>query len=333
MTRPGLVLLLALALAVSGCQFEELAPPRRHRIGTTPDLQADLAGHLDSLQARTALYARDLTTGREVAVRADEPMNTASVIKLAIMVLAYRDAEAGTFDLEARRTLRPEDFRGGSGVLRQFAPGLQPTWRDLVTQMIVTSDNTATDLVIAAVGLDRVNRMLDSLGYTETRLRTTTGALFRGVWEAADSGNARLSDREVFERGFPSDSGAAARDFAYAQDSTRWLGRTTARETGHLLEQIERGELAGPAATAAMRRTLLAQVYSSRLPLRLRSLAEVAHKTGDWPPVLANDAGIVYAPKGPIVVVVFGSENRGDYLALEGAIGVVARDLFDAWGR
>jgi beta-lactamase class A len=330
-TRIGLTLCLALTLGA--CRFVELAPPRRHSPSTTTDLQADLAGHLDSLQARTALYARDLTTGREIAIRADEPMNTASVIKLAIMVLAYRDAEEGRLDLDARRTLRPENFRRGSGVLQLFAPGLQPTNRDLVTQMIVTSDNTATDLMIATVGLDRVNRMLDSLGYTETRLRTTTGAAFRGTWELVDSANAGLTDREVFERGFPSDSGAAARNFAYTQDSTRWLGRTTARETGRLLEQIERGELAGPQSTQAMRQTLQDQVYSSRLPLRLPAGARVGHKTGDWPPALANDVGIIYTARGPIVVAVFGSDNRGDYLALEGAIGVVARDLFDAWGR
>ena len=331
MTRIGLTLFLALALGA--CRFVELAPPRRHSPSTTPDLQADLAGHLDSLRARTSLYAKDLATGREIAIRADEPMNTASVVKLAIMVLAYRDAEAGRLDLEARRPLQPEDFRGGSGVLQQFGAGLQPTYRDLVTQMIVTSDNTATDIMIGTVGLDRVNRMLDSLGYVETRLRTTTGAAFRGTWELVDSANAKLTDREVFERGFPRDTGAPARNLAYTQDSTRWLGRTTARETGRLLEQIERGELAGPGATEAMRQTLLGQVYDSRLPARLPEGVRVGHKTGDWPPALANDVGIIYTARGPIVVAVFGSDNRGDYLALEGAIGVVARDLFDAWGR
>ena len=331
MTRARLVLLLS--TVVVACQVVELAPPRRHGAGTMPNLEADLAGHLDSLQARTSLYAKDLTTGREIAIRADEPMNTASVIKLAIMVLAYRDAEAGRLDMDARRALRPEDFRGGTGVLRQFEAGLQPTYRDLVTQMIVTSDNTATDIMIGTLGLDRINRMLDSLGYVETRLRTTTGAAFRGTWEQLDTANVRLSDREVFERGFPTDSGAAARNFAYTQDSTRWLGRTTARETGRLLEQIERGELAGPGATEAMRQTLLGQVFHSRLPTRLPEGTRVGHKTGDWPPALANDVGIIYTVRGPIVVAVFASDNRGDFLSLEGAIGVVARDLFEAWGR
>src|SRR5205823_11763940 len=143
-----------------------------------------------------------------------------------------------------------------------FAPGLQPTLRDLVTQMIVTSDNTATDIVIGRVGLARVNRLLDSLGYGETRLRMTVAQTFRAVWEQLDPKYAALTDREVYERGSPSDSAAARRSAAFVLDSAKWLGRTTAREMGRLLEQLERGELASPTSTSAMRRTLRQQLYA-----------------------------------------------------------------------
>ena len=36
-----------------------------------------------------------------------------------------------------------------------FTPGLEPTYRDLIAQMIATNDNTATDILIAQVGLPR----------------------------------------------------------------------------------------------------------------------------------------------------------------------------------
>ena len=45
------------------------------------------------------------------------------------------------------------------------------------------------------------------------------------------------------------------------------------------------------------------QAGSRRLPHFLG--VPVAHKTGDFPPVLANDVGIVYAKSGPIVVSFF----------------------------
>lgn len=303
------------------------------RDAATSRLEASVRTRLDSLDARSSLFARHLPSGREIAVRADQPMNALSVIKIPVMVLAFRDAEAGRLDLSERYRIRPEDLRRGSGLLQTFAPGLEPTYRDLVEQMIITSDNTATDILIHRLGLDRVNRMLEGLGYRETRLRATTGDLFRGVWVQADPRHASLSDLEVYERGFPQDSLAAQRTFAFEGDSTKWLGRTTAREMSRLLEQIHRGELASPEQSREMVDILGRQFYSSRLPQRIRFRARVAHKTGDWPPYAGNDVGILYHPGGPTVVSVFTSQNRGDFFDMEAILGRIAEQLVDQWGE
>ena len=312
------------AIVLTGCQ------------PSAPDLEQSLRARLDSLEATTSLYAKHLPNGREVAVRADEPRNTLSVIKIPVMVLAYREAEAGRFNLDQRHTIRPEELRRGSGLLQTFAVGLAPTYRDLIMQMIITSDNTATDILINRLGLERVNAMLAELGYRETRLRATTGALFRGVWEQLDSAHARLRDREVYQRGFPGDSAAPARTFAFEGDSTKWLGRTTAREISRLLEQIHSGELASREHSDEMIRILRRQFYSSRLPRFLgfqRGVSGVAHKTGDWPPYAGNDVGIIYTAGGPIVVSIFVTQNRGSFLTLEETHGHVARDLVAAWAE
>jgi beta-lactamase class A len=195
-----------------------------------PTLEKTVRSRLDALDAHSTLYAKHLESGREIAVRADEPVNTVSVIKLPVMVLAYRDADAGRLGLDERHVIAPEEMRRGTGILQSFAVGLNPTWRDLVTQMIITSDNTATDILIARLGLERVNQMLDALGYKETRLRMTIGQLFRGVWEQTDPKNASLSDRQVFERGFPDDAAAPSRSLTYVADPSKWFGRTTPRQ-------------------------------------------------------------------------------------------------------
>ena len=52
--------------------------------------------------------------GGEVAVRSDDPVDTLSVIKLPILVLAYRDVEAGALDLDERCLIAPEDLRNGA---------------------------------------------------------------------------------------------------------------------------------------------------------------------------------------------------------------------------
>lgn len=283
------------------------------------DVTTTIRARLDSLHAHGTFYAKSLATGKEIAVRADEPMNTASVIKIPVMILAFRDADAGTLDLAERYPVRAEDVRGGTGLLRTFAAGVQPTTLDLITQMIITSDNTATDIMIAKVGgVARVNRFLDSLGFRETRLQMTVADVFR----------AQQQYRPAL-----ADTSASARSMAFVLDPTQWLGRTTAREISRLLERIERGELASQRATGDMRRILRAQLYASRLPQRVRFQVTMGHKTGDWPPILGNDVGIMYAPSGPIVLAVFTNGNTGSFFDLEATEGRIAEDVLSAWGR
>lgn len=298
---------------------------------STATLATYVQTQLDALAARTTCYAIHLPTGREIAIRADEPVNTLSIIKVPIMVLAYRDAEAGLLDLDARYPIGADDLRRGSGVLQRFAPGLQPTYRDLVTQMIMTSDNTATDILIARLGLARVNALLLDLGYPETRLQATTGQLFRRLWSLFDPNYATLTDREVFDRGFPTDAEASARSFAFEGTPAEWLGCTTAREIGGLLTQIERGAAATPASCAEMVAILRQQLYNSRLPQQIAFRAAIGHKTGDWPPIAGNDTGIIYGQRGPIVVALFATQNRGSFFELEATHGRVAAALLDAW--
>lgn len=311
---------IVLALA-AGCA----APP------DAPSLDEYIWSTLDSLDAQTTLYAKHLPSGREIAIRADEPVNTLSIIKIPIMVLAYRDAEAGRLELDARYRLRPEDMRRGSGILQTFAPGLEPTYRDLIALMIITSDNSATDIMIDTVGLHRVNEMLEELGYEETRLQHTTGDLFRAVWEMVDPANARLSHRQVFERGFPVEPEIDQDYFRFEGDQNRWLGRTTAREISRLLEQLHDGELASREHSDEMLDILGQQFYDSRLPRHIKFRTTVAHKTGDWPPIAGNDAGIILGDGGPIVVAIFATQNRGSFYELEEAEGRIAEKLLNVW--
>ena len=318
------VVLLATVM-VWGCA------PEQDSVSQSGDLASRIEASLNSLNAKTSFYAKHLPSGREIAIRADEPMNALSVIKIPIMVLAYRDADAGTLELDERYQIQPEDMRRGSGLLQSFSPGIEPTYRDIITQMIITSDNTATDVVIKRLGLERVNTMLAEMGFDQTRLRATTGELFRAVLELAAPGNASLSDRDVFESGFPSDPEAAVRSFGFEGDSTQWLGRITAREISHMLEAIEENELASPESSDEMIGILRRQFYSSRLPQQLRGRASIAHKTGDWPPHAGNDVGILYYEGGPTVVAAFTNQNQGDFFELEAALGRIAVDLVDSW--
>ena len=120
-----------------------------------------LEGELARFPARTGLYVKHLATGEEAGVRADESFSSASVIKIPIMVRAFQLAEEKKIDLDERVPIQRSDLRDGSGVLQYHDLGIAPTIRDLLTQMIITSDNTATDLLTLRVGgVEELNEWL-----------------------------------------------------------------------------------------------------------------------------------------------------------------------------
>jgi beta-lactamase class A len=268
-------------------------------------LQRILDAELARFPGRAGVWVKHLTTGEEAAVRADETFNSASVIKIPVLLLAYQLARDGKLSLSDRLTIDKADVRGGSGVFRYHDPGLQPTLRDVLMQMVITSDNTATDLAIAKVGgVAAVNAWLDANKYGGAiRLTQTTGELFAkyGALKPGDDRNAKTNS-----------------------DRTFWLGEMTPRATGLMLEAFERGRILPTEATDEVRRVMRAQQAGARrLPHFLT--VPVAHKTGDFPPVLANDVGIVFARSGPIVISFFANEINGPYGEAEDRIGRVAQ--------
>ena len=111
-----------------------------------------------------AVYMKNLKTGEQIAVDADTTYETFSVIKVAIMAEVFRQAEAGKFSLDQRVELKPGDQRLPSGVLYTLQPGLTPTIRDLLTLMIIISDNEATDLLADKVTRASVTNFMHELG-------------------------------------------------------------------------------------------------------------------------------------------------------------------------
>jgi beta-lactamase class A len=276
------------------------AQPARPPSGLQPVLEKALAG----FPARVGVWVKHLTTGDEAGVRATETFNSASVIKIPVLVLAFQMAEKGQLSLAERVTITKEDIRGGSGIFRHHDVGLQPTLRDVLLQMVITSDNTATDIAIAKVGgVARVNAWLKESGYADgVRLTQTTGELFAKY--AALPQGANRNEKTNADRAY-------------------WLGEMTPQATGRMLEAIHTNRLTTQKSAEEMMRMMRAQQAGARrLPHFLT--VPVAHKTGDFPPVLANDVGIVFARSGPIVISFFANAIEGSYGEAEDRLGRAA---------
>lgn len=118
-----------------------------------------------------SVSAANLTTGETIEVNSSAVLPTASVIKVPILIALLRAVANGDADLDTRMTMTAEERTGGSGVLRLFAGGLQPTVHDVTTIMIAVSDNTATNMIIDLLGgVDVVDRAMVDLGLPGIRL-------------------------------------------------------------------------------------------------------------------------------------------------------------------
>lgn len=267
--------------------------------------RADLAGVLTPLinahEGDVAVAVKHLAKGDEFTHRPTETMPTASLIKLAILVEAYRQSEAKTLDLAKLLDLRKEDMVPGSGILtNHFPAGTKLSVEGAAHLMIAFSDNTATNLVLDQFGMKAVNETMAGLGLPETRVHS-----------------------KVFRRDTSIDPDRSVR---YG------LGSTTARDMLTLLEQLHAGTLVSGPASEAMRKHLAACDDKLKFPRLLPKDVKVLHKTGSVANI-RTDAGWIETPAGPIALVVLTANNKdtswGDTNAGDLLCAKVARAVYD----
>ena len=293
---------LSLLLLIPAFAQQQSVPPLSR-------LQAGIERITKSINADWGIYIKCLETGEEITLDADHQMDTMSVIKIPLMVEAFRQIEAGKFSLEDKITLKESDKRLGTGIIRSLDPGAILTIKDLLTLMVIVSDNTATDLMYAKVGgVESVNQLAQSYGLKSTRAIFTADAWFKAI------------------------NSAPSRDQFHREGKTPF-GLSSPRDIGKLLEMIERGQAVSKKSSDLMLQMLRGQVYTSRLPKYLTGTGfRVPHKTGDFLPYIANDVGILESPNRNIVVSVFTAHHYGTGAYLEDAIARVAEQVADYFG-
>ncbi|MEY3172629.1 MAG: D-alanyl-D-alanine carboxypeptidase DacC precursor [Planctomycetota bacterium] len=264
-------------------------------------LQDILKPLLETYPGTAGVLVRHLETGEEFQWRADAVQPTASLIKLAVMITAYRQSDAGQLDLNRMLELQASDKVPGSGILTDhFSAGMRISIRDAIRLMIRWSDNTATNLVVRATGLNAVTETMQSLGFPQTQLHSF---VYRG-------------------------------DTTIAPERSRLfgLGSTTAREIGGILEALHRGTVAAPESCRQMLEHLKNCEDRSMLARDLPESVAMAHKTGA---VSASrcDAGIVYGPKSAFLICVLTTANPDrswdDDNAAHLLMGRIARAAYD----
>ncbi|WP_093146414.1 serine hydrolase [Saccharopolyspora antimicrobica] len=136
-------------------------------VGFAERLRAELSQA--ELPGRVGFAAWDLTEREPVLLGAERVVPAASTIKVLIMISALRAVQGGRIGLDDEVEL-PAQRVGGAGLLRLLRSVDRISLRDLITLMIVVSDNAATNAVIDAVGFAAIRDCAADLGCTDTRV-------------------------------------------------------------------------------------------------------------------------------------------------------------------
>lgn len=300
-----------MGMALAGCAIGAVAQDG--------DLDAQVKAIVAAHQGKVAVYARQLNTGKELAIDADTPVQTASVIKLAILYEAMIEVREGRAKLDETITMPKGYAVGGSGILQFFDAPMTLTLKDVLTFMVIESDNTATDLAIDRFTVKAVDDRMAQLGLANTYL-------YKRVMKPA--------------------VGTLPADYAKFG-----LGKTTAREMAELMTDIgecklhpgaKRGEFApvddGDRAVCKVFLTMLTkQLGRNTIPRYLDPIGgegAIASKTGSLNQV-RNDVALVAGKSGVMVLSIFTWDNKSTLWTIdnegENTISKIARTIQQAW--
>lgn len=208
-----------------------------------------------------SIYVKQLDSGEEAYLH---PMRqkAASLIKIFIMAEAFNQKNQGKLDFNEVVTINKQD-QYAWGSLDKVPAGTRVTVGDLVEQMIVVSDNTATNILISKLGMDNVNALIKRLGCNETVLGR----------KMLDSAAAKAGHENY----------------------------TSPRDMGIVLEKIYNKECIDPVSDQKMLDILSRQQWNERIPANLPHDLKIAHKTGELGGAL-HDVGIVFGRQHDYII-------------------------------
>jgi beta-lactamase class A len=298
-------------------------------------LTTDIQQVVEKSGVSMGIALRHIESGEEILLNADSYYPLASVVKVPLLVEACCQMAAGTFRPTDRWTLSVVDKNLPSGILLFLDDGLTPTVKDILTLMIIISDNTATDIVLKRLTKEAVNRRMRSLGLEHTHVTLTIRELFEQVIPNADPTQDLYElDRQSIAMGSPRDS--------LAYRLTPENNVATARDLTSLFCQIYAGSTPDRQWSDFALKILLQQQLNDRLPRLLPAGTRCAHKTGTITGV-RNDSGILYAGDAShVAITVFSSwdeitvekdprASRACGSAIDLAIGEIGLLAFEAF--
>ena len=96
---------------------------------------------------------------------------SASLIKLPIMIEGFMQSLSGILELDEVISVKNIPKVGGAGIVQYMSPQSYISIHDLLTLMIIVSDNMATNYLIERLGMESINRRCQQLEMSKTVLQ------------------------------------------------------------------------------------------------------------------------------------------------------------------
>ncbi|WP_045053648.1 serine hydrolase [Aliterella atlantica] len=118
------------------------------------------------------IFFVDLDTNNYLDWNGSLTFAAASTIKFPVLVAFFQDVDAGKIRLDEKLTLKKELIGGGSGDMQYRPVGTKFTALTTAAKMIIISDNTATNMLIARMGgIAALNDRFKNWGLGSTIIR------------------------------------------------------------------------------------------------------------------------------------------------------------------
>jgi beta-lactamase class A len=236
-------------------------------------LQALVQPLLTGFNGNVGVYIKNLKNGKVVAINADSLFPTASMVKVPILIGIMDKINRGEYQYHQELTYKDSLLYAGSDILGAFKTNEKIELSKVIMLMLTTSDNTASLWLQSLAGKGtRINELLDSMGFTQTRV------------------NSRTPGRET-------------------NRSQYGWGQTTPREMATIVEKIYKGQVISDSVAGKMLRLLGRNYWDEEAIGEVPPYIFVASKNGAVD-ASRSEVLLVMAPGNPYIFCICTKNNK-----------------------
>ncbi len=266
----------------------EMTQAQNHKIDKR--LQKQIEDVIKGFNGQIGVYVKNIRTNTVVSINADTVFPTASMVKIPILIGVMDKINKRELQYHQTLTYKDSLLYAGVDILGSYKNNEQIELSKLIMLMLTMSDNTASLwLQSLAGGGKRINEILDSSGFKNTRV------------------NSRTPGREINRSQFG------------------W-GQTTPYEMALLFEKIYRGQIINDSVSQRMLRFMGRDFWDEQAISQIPSTIFVAAKSGSVDES-RSETLLVMAPENPYIFSICTKNVKDTSWKIDNEAWVLARKL------